>query len=307
MINRVLIRVKVLQVLYMYYLNGSADLQTAENDLLFSLRKSFDLYHYFLLLIIDLTRLQEKLLDNRKHKYRPTAEELHPNMRLVNNRLAKQLESNEALKRYVSAHSLSWSADGEFLKVLLETILASDLYAKYLADPNDSYETDREFWRLAFKNLIWRNELVVNELEEKSIFWNDDVDTIASFTLKTIRHFAEEEGGKQPLLPMFKNEDDHAFAVTLLRKTLLHGTEYRERISRHTANWQTDRVANMDLIIMQMAIAEILFFPSIPISVSLNEYIDAAKYYSTPKSGTFINGILDAVIKELKEENLLIK
>jgi N utilization substance protein B len=307
MINRILIRIKVLQIIYAYYQNGTNDLKTAENELLFSLQKSYDLYHYFLLLILDLTRLQERLLDNRKHKYMPTLEEMLPNMRLVNNRFAAQLSENEALKEYVAKYKISWSNDQDFLKSVLDMLLTSDVYAQYLQNPEDSYEVDREFWRRAFRHLICSNVMIAEYLEDKSIFWNDDVEIVETFTLKTIKRFEEQEGSKQALLPMFRDEEDRLFAVKLFRESLLHGPEYRDRISRHMKNWETERLASIDLIIMQVAIAEIMTFPSIPISVSLNEYIDAAKYYSTPKSGTFINGILDSIVTELKKEKALFK
>jgi N utilization substance protein B len=307
MLNRILIRIKVLQIIYAYYQNGTNDLRVAENELLFSLQKSYDLYHYFLLLIVSLTNLQERTLDARKHKYMPTDEELHPNMRLVNNRFAQQLSRNEGLQSYVNEHKISWDNDSDFLKGLLEGILASDLYACYLENPDDSYDTDREFWRATFKNLMSDSELLLDYLEDKSIFWNDDVEIVGTFTLKTIKRFQEETGSKQELLPMFKNEDDRLFAIKLFRETLLHGPEIRERISRHMKNWESERVANIDMIIMQVALAEILAFPAIPVSVSLNEYIDTAKYYSTPRSGTFINGVLDSVVNELKKEKVLFK
>jgi N utilization substance protein B len=307
MINRILIRIKVLQILYAYYQSGANDLRVAENELLFSLKKSYDLYHYFLLLILALTRLQEQISDSRRHKYMPTDEDLNPNMRLANNRFAKQLSQNKDLQRYVNESKISWDDDQDFLKKLLETLLASDLYASYLQDPDDSYKRDREFWHMAFRKLICSNKLVLDYLEDKSLYWNDDVEIIGTFTLKTIRRFEQWQGSEQTLLPMFKNEEDRLFAIRLFRETLLHGEEYRERIGRHMKNWETDRVANIDLIIMQIALAEILNFPSVPVNVSLNEYIDVAKYYSTPRSGTFINGILDSVVNELKNEKLLFK
>ena len=307
MINRILIRIKVLQILYAYHQNGTNDLKVAENELLFSLQKSYDLYYYLLLLIIEVTHLQERILDNRKHKYRPSEEELHPNTRLVNNRFTRQLSENEVFKAFIEKNTISWMNDMDFVKSTLETILASELYADYIKNPDDSYETDREFWKTVFKQLICGNEMVTEYLEDKSIYWNDDIEIIETFILKTIKRFNPEEGSKQELLPMFKDLEDRSFAIKLFRETILRGPETKERISRHMKNWETERVANMDLIIMQLALTEILTFPSIPISVSLNEYIDTAKYYSTPKSGTFINGILDSIVDELKKENLLFK
>ncbi|SCQ17890.1 transcription antitermination factor NusB [Tannerella forsythia] len=307
MINRVLIRIKVLQIVFAYYQNGSDDLKMAENELLLSLRRSYDLYYYFLLLIVEVTRLHERQLDTRKHKYLPTSDELNPNMRLVNNRLARQIEANEKLQAYVKEHGVSWINETDFVKRVLELILNSELYAEYKDSEDDSYETDREFWRAVFRKLICRNEELENALEDISIYWNDDIEIIQTFVIKTIKRFEEAHGSRQELLPMFKDEEDRDFAIQLFRKTLLYGEEYRERIDRHLRNWESERVANMDLYIMQMALAELLHFPNIPVNVTLNEYIDAAKAYSTPKSGTFINGILDSIVQELAQEKLLFK
>ncbi len=307
MINRILIRIKVLQIVYSYYQNGNGDLKVAENELLFSLQKSYDLYHYLLLLIVDVTQLQRRILETRKCKYMPTEAELNPNTRFIDNRFAAQLADNAALQKYLAEQGLTWSNDEEFVKSVLESILSSDLYAAYLENPDDSYETDKEFWRAVFKKLICGNVFIEEYLEDKSIYWNDDIEIVETFTLKTIKQFDEKKGSKQPLLPMFKDMEDKSFAIKLFRQTLLKGKEYRERIDKHMKNWETERIANMDLIIMQVALAEILTFPTIPVSVTLNEYIDAAKYYSTPKSGTFINGILDSIVTELKKEKLLLK
>ena len=307
MINRVLIRIKVLQIVFAYYQNGSDDLKMAENELFLSLRRSYDLYYYFLLLIVEVTRLHERQLDTRKHKYLPTSDELNPNMRLVNNRLARQIEANGKLQAYVKEHGVSWVNETDFVKRVLELILNSELYAEYKDSEDDSYETDREFWRAVFRKLICRNEELENALEDISIYWNDDIEIIQTFVIKTIKRFEEAHGSRQELLPMFKDEEDRDFAIQLFRKTLLYGEEYRERIDRHLRNWESERVANMDLYIMQMALAELLHFPNIPVNVTLNEYIDAAKAYSTPKSGTFINGIRDSIVQELAQEKLLFK
>jgi transcription antitermination factor NusB len=307
MINRVLIRIKVLQIIYAYYQGESRDLKIAENELLFSLQKSYDLYHYFLLLIIEVTNLQKRVIDNRKNKYMPSEEDLNPNTRLADNRFVAQLEKNTALLKYVSDNGLSWDNDGDFVHNILDLIISSDIYKKYIEDKDDSYETDKEFWRAAFKRIICTNEMVEEHLVDKSIYWNDDIEIVQTFSLKTIKKFEEGNGTEQSLLPMFKDEEDKDFAIELFRKTLLHGTEYRDHISKHMKNWETERIANIDLIIMQIALAEIMSFPAIPINVTLNEYIDAAKYYSTPKSGIFINGILDSIVSELKKEKLLFK
>lgn len=307
MINRILIRIKVLQIVYSYYQNGNGDLKTAENELLFSLQKSYDLYYYLLLLIVDVTNLHKRNLDVRRHKFMPTEEDLNPNTRLVDNRFAAQLEHNEAFQKYLSEQSITWANDEDFVKDLLDAILNSELYAEYLNNPNDSYETDKEFWRMVFKRIVCGSEDVEEYLQDKSIYWNDDIAIVETFALKTIRQFEEKASSKQPLLPMFKDREDKMFATKLFHQAILKGKEYRETINKHLTNWETERIANMDMLIMQIAVAEIMSFPTIPVSVTLNEYIDMAKYYSTPKSGHFINGILDSIVNELKSQKLLLK
>jgi N utilization substance protein B len=294
-------------MVYAFYQHGGKDLKVAENELLLSLHRSYDLYNYFLLLIADVTRLHEQRLENRKNRYLPSAEDRSPNMRLVNNRFARQVQANEMLYAYVKKRGISWANETGFVKWVLKLILESDIYRAYIEHPDDSYETDREFWRTVFQKLICGNDALEDALEDISIHWNDDVGIIETFVLKTIRRFSEEAGSKQELLPMFKNEEDHEFGILLFRQSILHGDAYRERIVRHLKNWEADRIANMDMYIMQVALTEILHFPKIPLSVTLNEYIEAAKYYSTPKSGTFVNGMLESVVQELKNEKLLWK
>lgn len=307
MVNRILIRIKVLQIIYSFYQSGNNDLKVAEKELLFSLKKSYDLYFYFLLLIVQTTHLHSRILEARKNRYLPTNEDLHPNTRFVDNRLTKQIEENETFRKYISEQSISWDNDEDFIQMVLDLILSSEIYKDYLANPNDCYDTDKEFWRAVFKKIVCSNEAIDEYLQDKSIYWNDDIAIIETFLLKTIKQFEEDNKQTQPLLPMFKNLDDQSFAIKLFRQSLLKGDEYRGRIEKHLKNWESERIAQMDLLIMQVALAEIMNFPTIPTNVTLNEYIDIAKYYSTPKSGPFINGILDAVVNELKKEKLLLK
>jgi len=307
MINRIIIRIKLLQIVYSYYLKESKDLELTEKELMFSLQKSYDLYRYFLLLIAALTDAGQKRQDLRKHRYLATSEEKHPNTRFVNNRFAEQLRQNQELQQFENEKGSIWiQDDSNLIKNLLEQILDTDIYHKYL-DSEDDYRSDREFWRKLFKDFISKQALLFDFLEEKSIYWNDDVDIICSFVLKTIKQFDETDGRDKKLLPMFKNEHDREFAVQLLNQTILHREEYSQWIDKYIRNWDLERIATIDLYIMQIAIAELLAFPSIPISVTLNEYIDIAKFYSTPKSGLFINGILDTIVQDLKKENKLFK
>jgi len=294
-------------MVFAYCQKENNDLKMAEKELHLSLQKSYDLYFYLLLLIVELTFLHEQKVDARKHKLLPSADDLNPDMRFINNRFARQLESNEILRRYVSEHGITWKNHKDFVEKILEMILESDIYTDYLKNPKDNYAVDQEFWRLVFRNLICGNEEIEDALEDICIYWNDDVEIIETFVLKTIKRFNADNGNRQELLPMYKDSEDADFVIRLFRNAILHEDEYRERINRHTKNWESERIAMMDMVIMQVALTEIINFPKIPTKVTLNEYIDAAKYYSTPKSSVFINGVLDAIVKELKKEKLILK
>jgi len=307
MINRVLIRIKVIQTVYACYQKGLNEVRAGENELMTSLRKSYDLYHYLLLLVVELTHAYGQYIDMGRNKFRPTNEELNPDVRLLNNRLAKELAQNEQLASYVKDNMLSWSKDDDFIRKVLDAILKSDVYTDYINSKEDDFETDREFWRSVFKHVIANNDWFDEYLEEKCLYWNEDIDIIESFILKTLKRMGEGQGKEFQLLPMFNNNDDREFCLKLFRNTIIHSEEYRERINSNSNHWDSERVALLDLIIMQIAIAEILNFPSIPVNVTLNEYIEAAKYYSTPKSSVFINGVLEGIVKELRDERALLK
>lgn len=307
MINRVLIRLKIVQIVYAYYQNGGKNLDTAENELFFSLSKAYDLYNYLLLLMVEVTKQANKRLNAAKNKLVPTKEELFPNTKFVENRFIAQLEVNKQLLEFSNNQKKTWENEADFVKTLCDKILESDIYKEYMASETSSYEEDRELWRKLYKNIIFNNIELDQVLEDQSLYWNDDKEIVDTFVLKTIKRFDEKNGAKQELLPEFKDEEDQDFARRLFRRTILNADYYRHLISENTKNWDLDRVAFMDVVIMQIALAEILSFPNIPVSVSLNEYVEIAKLYSTPKSGGFINGTLDGIVNSLKKENKLTK
>ena len=307
MINRVLIRLKIVQIVYAYYQNGGKNLDTAEKELFFSLSKAYDLYNYLLLLMVEITKQAERKQSAAKSKLLPTAEELYPNTKFVDNRFIAQLEVNKQLLEFSETQKKTWENESEFVKSLCEKIMDSDIYKEYMASETSSYEEDRELWRKIYKRIIFNNPELDQVLEDQSLYWNDDKEIVDTFVLKTIKRFDEKNGVKQELLPEFKDEEDQDFARRLFRRTILNADYYRHLISENTRNWDLDRVAFMDVVIMQIALAEILSFPNIPVSVSLNEYVEIAKLYSTPKSGSFINGTLDGIVKILKEDNKLTK
>ena len=307
MINRVLIRLKIVQIVYAFYQNGGKNLDTAEKELFFSLSKAYDMYNYLLLLMVEITKQAERKQSAAKNKLLPTAEELYPNTKFVDNRFIAQLEMNKQLLEFSETQKKTWENEAEFVKGLCEKIMDSDIYKEYMASETSSYEEDRELWRKIYKRIIFNNDELDQVLEDQSLYWNDDKEIVDTFVLKTIKRFDEKNGAKQELLPEFKDEDDQDFARRLFRRTILNADYYRHLISENTRNWDLDRVAFMDVIIMQIALAEILSFPNIPVGVTLNEYVEIAKLYSTPKSGSFINGTLDGIVNVLKKENKLTK
>lgn len=307
MINRVLIRLKIVQIIYAYYQNGGKNLDTAEKELFFSLSKAYDLYNYLLLLMVEVTKQANKRLNAAKNKLIPSKEELFPNTKFVENRFVAQLEVNKQLLEFANNQKKTWENETESVKSLCDKIMDSDIYKEYMASETSSYDEDRELWRKLYKTIIFNNAELDQVLEDQSLYWNDDKEIVDTFVLKTIKRFDPKNGSKQELLPEFKDDEDQDFARRLFRRAILNEDYYRHLISEHTKNWDLDRIAFMDVIIMQIALAEILSFPNIPLSVSLNEYVEIAKLYSTPKSGGFINGTLDGIIKTLKKDNKLTK
>ncbi|WP_298648376.1 transcription antitermination factor NusB [uncultured Proteiniphilum sp.] len=307
MINRNLIRIRVVQLVYAWYQNTNKDLRNAEKELLFGLQKSYDLYYFLLLLIVELTDSYQNRVETKRNKFLPTEEDLHPNTHLIDNRFILQLRENRQFQKQLAERPMSWNTNEVFVKNLLDAILSSDTYKEYTAIVSPTYEEDQEFWRKTFKQFIYLNEELDDILEDECIYWNDDVEIVQTFVMKTIKKFSAEKGNDQPLLPMFKDEEDREYALKLLHHSILGEKEYRGLIEKHTEKWDFDRIAFMDLIIMQVALSEIFTFESIPTNVSLNEYIEIAKSYSTPKSGTFINGILDAIVQEIKKEKRIFK
>lgn len=307
MINRVLIRLKVIQIIYAYYQNGGKNLEAAEKELFYSLSKAYDLYNYLLLLMVEITQFADRRIDNRRHKLRPTHEDLNPNTRFIDNAFMAQLAQNKQLEAFASNQKRTWDDEGDFVKHLFERIEQTKAYQEYMAKDTLTYEDDRELWRKLYRSVIAQNEKIDEILEEQSLYWNDDKAIVDTFVLKTIKRFEAENGAEQELIPEYRDDEDKEFARKLLRTAITNAEVYRKLMENNAKNWDMERFAFMDILIMQVALAEIISFPSIPVSVSLNEYVEIAKMYSTPKSGSFINGMLDTIVNQLKNENKLNK
>lgn len=275
-----------------------------------AMNKSRELYISLLWLPVELVRLQDERLEAARNRYLPTDEDLNPNLKFVNNAYVKAIAKNAEINEYLRDNPVSWADDAVMLGKMLDTILASDEYKKYMAAPRSTFKNDAEFWRTVMLNIVLPSELLDEALESKSALWVDDLHIIGTFVLKTIRQFAlSDEGDNATILPKFKDDEDARFGAELFTYVVQNRVEYTGYIERFmsSGSWEPERVAFMDFVIMLTAIAEIINFPAIPIPVSLNEYIEIAKYYSTPNSGHFINGILFSVINCLKEEHKILK
>lgn len=307
MINRELIRLKTVQLVYAYYLNEDRKTDVAEKELYFSLSKAYDMYRLLLLLMVEITEWAGRRVESEKERAQRLNLPDTVNTKFVDNKFIAQLAVNKQLLAFDEKRERRWTDEDALMRGLLNKILESDIYNIYMATPASTYAEDRELWRRLYKTFICENEDLDGVFEEQSLYWNDDKIIVDSFVLKTIKRFDEENGADQPLLPEYDNEEDREFAGKLFRSTIENAEYYRQLIRDTSRNWEFNRLAYMDVIIMQIALAEIVHFPSIPLNVSFNEYLDIAKLYSTPKSASYINGLLDHVVQVLRKENIVMK
>lgn len=309
MINRVLIRAKVVQMLYAYMVSkDSMTLTTAKKELTKSLDKSYELYNALLKLMIELTDVQDLRLDEAKHKFLPTEEDLNPNMRFVENEFVKRLRADQTLADFVDDKKINWRDDELFVRLLLDKILRSEEYQEYMEMPKTSLVRDGEVWYQLMKKVVLPDENLLEHLQSMSVYYtDDDLQIMGQFVMKTIRRFEDEEA--QPILPQNKNDDDSKFGEQLFSKAVAEMEENNSYIDQFvkTEKWDVERIALMDRVVMCTALTEIRNYPSIPVNVSLNEYIELAKDYSTPRSGQFVNGILNAVVNKLRADKVIIK
>lgn len=310
MINREIIRLKIVQLIYAYYQNEGKTIDVAEKELNFSLTKAYDLYNSLLLLLLNLREVAIRRDEARQARDKRMGTKLtgvDADSQFAANKFLLQLEANKSLLAFREKQGQMWENEDAFLKKLYNSFVESDVYQMYLTKEDFSYEADREIVRKLYKSYVCNNDAFDEVLEERSLYWNDDKDVVDSFVLKTIKRFREEDGADQELLPEYASDDDRAFASKLFRNTIGLAPEVRTLIKENCKNWEFNRLAFMDVIIMQIALTEILSFPSIPVSVSINEYLDIAKVYSTPRSASYINGLLDHVVKKLKAAKKLLK
>lgn len=307
MLNRRQLRIKVLQALYAYYQNEDKDAEKAEKQLFISINKMYEMYLYLLLLIVEMQRLAIEKIEAGKNKRLPSPEDLNPNTKFVTNAHLRMLSNSKALRKASEELSISWMDNPDVAKKVFRSLIETEDYKEYMASEERGFEHDREYLLRFFKRHMVNEEMVADYFEEKSIFWNDDLDLMAGMVLKTIK-LMDEDANDVELLELWKDpEDEKYFVQTLFLQTLHQGEANAKDIDEATKNWELERIALMDIILMKMALAEARAFPSIPLKVTLNEYIELSKYYSTPKSNGFINGVLDQLFAKQKNEGVIVK
>lgn len=309
MINRVLIRVKVVQMLYSYVLSRpERTFEQALQDLQVSFEKSYDLYLHLIKLIPDLTYLEERRQDDAKHKFHPTEAELHPDTRFVDNQLARAINDNAEVNKLFRDHLIAWDEDPLFMLQLLDKIRASEVYQDYMALPHTDLMSDTEVWRQLLRKVILEDEDVEEQLQNRSLYISsEDIDVMGQFAIKSLGRIAD--GDKEPIRPMFKDQEDSVFGEVLFTKTVRDMDDNNVLIDScvHSERWDRNRIAVMDRIIMCTAITEFKCFDKIPVQVTMNEYIELAKIFSTPQSGVFVNGVLNAVADDLRKRKRINK
>ena len=301
MLNRRHLRIKVLQALYAWFQVGDSDYALAEKQLMKSIDRIYDLYLLYLLLFNELQVHAANKIEEALVKKLPRPEDLNPNRKFVDNKILTLLSSNIQLQTEAKNRKLYWNNEQDLIRKIFNDIRNSEQFEKYMNDPGRMFDQDKEFILAAFKEYIANSESLLNHLEESSISWMDDIDMVCSAVLKTIKAVNEGDDATLKLMPLYKDaEEDSNFVKVLFRKTVMNDTITQDLISAKTENWEMERIASMDMLLMKMAINEAKEFSSIPTKVTLNEYIEISKFYSTPKSNGFINGILDKIFIELK-------
>jgi N utilization substance protein B len=307
MISRRLLRVKILQVLYADFSKHDQTISQSEKELFFSINKSYDLYYLFLLLPIELVKVDEQRLDAVSQRLIVSNDLIETSANFSTNKFVELVRKNWQLSRYVSENKVGWVKNPELIKNLYSQIREREYFIEYLQKSTTTFDEDKALILKILEEEVSVFEPLDSTLEDISIFWNDDIDFVLSMVIKTLKTFKETDGPEKTLMPLFKNEEDREFVKKLYRKVAINHDEYNTLIKDNAQNWEFERIALMDVLIMQMALAEMIEFPSIPVKVSLNEYIDISKDYSTANSNTFINGILDNVVKDLTAKKVIMK
>jgi N utilization substance protein B len=299
----------VLQSLYAFHQSNTKEIKAHEKFLLQSIDQVFEMYIWMLSLINEVVEYTARDAEERANKHLPTAEDLNADVKLLSNKFILSLVKNKEFIAAVKKYKVEWSFDPELAKSLFDTLKAAPDYAEYLAKTDDSIQSDKDIIKFIFKKVILKSSLAEQVFEDKFIFWPVDREVLQALIAKTFKNFSfDDEPEKNQLAEISGNwAEDREFVVNLYEQTIRHDTEYQSFIAEKTQNWEPDRIAMMDTLLMKMAIVEFINFTSIPVKVTINEYLEISKEFSTPKSNSFINGILDKILFELKAQNKIRK
>jgi len=313
MLTRRQFRIKVLQAVYAFHQGEGERIDVAERQLLKSIERIHELYIYQLSLLVDLMEFFKTRLEESKNKYLPSEEDLNPSTRFIDNLFMSQLASNMHFIKYRKQFKISWADDTEMIRKFCQAIRESVFYKNYMLAPECGYKDDKDVLIHIFNDIIVESPVLQSLYEEKSIYWIDDLELANFMVNKTIKGYRASWDNFAELPYVYKSQDerdpesDREFVVRLFRKTILNNTELEKMVDEKAHNWDVERIAIIDILLLKMALAELIEFPAIPVKVTLNEYIELAKVYSTPKSNVFINGILDKLIFKLKENGRIVK
>lgn len=308
MLNRRHLRVKVLQSLYAYHQSDVRDLKQHEKNLLQSIDKVYEMYIWMLSLISEVVGYAQTDADDRANKHLPTAEDLNADLKILTNRFVLSLNQNKEFLAALKKYKVSWTFEPELTKTLFTILKSAPEYTEYLKKTGDTIQTDKDIIKFIFKKVILKSSLADQVFEDMFIFWPVDRDVLQALIAKTFKNFSYDDYEQNKLAEVTGNwVEDREFIISLFENTIRYDEQYQEMISEKTQNWEPERIAMMDTLLMKMALAEFLKFNSIPVKVTINEYLEISKEFSTPKSNSFINGILDKILIELKAENKIVK
>jgi N utilization substance protein B len=306
MINRRHIRVKVMQSVYAMIKSYDDDVLREEKFIKYSIKRMFDLYVLLLDLLVEVQKLAEEKQEISKKKYLATEEDLSPNRKFVENKLIKKIAESSSLTLYKEAQNLdNWSKDDEYIKIIWDLLQNSDIFSEYLNSSDDSFNSDKDFVVTFFREIVAPNSKLAEYFEGENITWVDDIPFVNTWVVRSLTK--QKSANAFKLGSLYKNQDDQDFATDLFKKVILNHHSFENDIKIHTPNWETDRIADMDMILIKMGVCEFLNFPFIPTKVSINEYIEIAKDYSSEKSGYFVNGVLDKLSREFLKDKKIVK
>ena len=306
MINRRHIRVKVMQSVYAMIKSYDDDVLKEEKFIKYSIKRMFDLYVLLLDLLVEVQKLAEEKQEISKKKYLATEEDLSPNRKFVENKLIKKIAESSSLTLYKEAQNLdNWSKDDEYIKIIWDLLQNSDIFSEYLNSSDDSFNSDKDFVVTFFKEIVAPNSKLAEYFEGENITWVDDIPFVNTWVVRSLTK--QKFANAFKLGSLYKNQDDQDFVTDLFKKVILNHHSFENDIKIHTPNWETDRIADIDMILIKMGVCEFLNFPFIPTKVSINEYIEIAKDYSSEKSGYFVNGVLDKLSREFLKDKKIVK